>query len=72
MLYRAQARTVDVGERHAELARSVWRRYGTGRHPAGLNHGDRVSAALALASGEPPLFVGDDFARTDIPSVALT
>ncbi|MBN9794812.1 MULTISPECIES: type II toxin-antitoxin system VapC family toxin [unclassified Pseudonocardia] len=72
LLHRAQVRTVDVGERHAELARSVWRRYGKGRHPAGLNYGDCFSAALALASGEPLLFVGDDFARTDIPSVALS
>lgn len=40
LLHRAQARTVEVTARHAELARSVWRRYGKGRHPAGLNYGD--------------------------------
>lgn len=71
LLHRAQARTVEVTARHAELARSVWRRYGKGRHPAGLNYGDCFPAALALATGEPLLFVGDDFARTDLQAVTL-
>lgn len=40
LLHRAQAQTMDVTARHVELARSVWRRYGKGRHPAALNYGD--------------------------------
>lgn len=43
-----------------------WRRFGKGRHPAGLNLGDTFSYALAQHSGAPLLFVGDDFAATDI------
>lgn len=51
---------------HAEIARSAFRRYGKGRHPAGLNFGDCFSYALAVALGEPLLFAGRDFERTDV------
>jgi ribonuclease VapC len=54
----------------AEIACEVFRRFGRGRHPAGLNIGDTFAYALARATGEPLLFKGDDFARTDIPSAA--
>ncbi|HEY7338442.1 MAG TPA: type II toxin-antitoxin system VapC family toxin [Bryobacteraceae bacterium] len=39
-----------------------------GRHPAGLNFGDCFAYALARVSGEPLLFKGDDFKKTDIAS----
>ena len=42
---------------------------GKGRHPAGLNIGDCCSYAVARHSGEPLLFVGDDFSRTDVTLV---
>jgi ribonuclease VapC len=58
--------TVD----QADLAREAWRRYGKGRHSAGLNFGDCFSYALAKATGEPLLFEGDDFTHTDISAVA--
>jgi ribonuclease VapC len=51
----------------AERALDAWRRFGKGRHPAGLNLGDCFSYALAEATGCPILCVGDDFARTDLP-----
>ncbi|WP_431282022.1 type II toxin-antitoxin system VapC family toxin [Humitalea sp. 24SJ18S-53] len=51
---------------HAGLAIDGWRRFGKGRHPAGLNLGDCFAYALAKARGEPLLFKGDDFARTDV------
>jgi ribonuclease VapC len=57
-------REVDAAQ--AEFARDAWRRFGKGRHPAGLNFGDCFSYALAKASGEPLLFKGEDFARTDV------
>jgi len=47
-------------------ARRAWRRFGKGRHPAGLNLGDCCSYALAAIRSEPLLFKGDDFSRTDI------
>lgn len=67
-LHRAKVQTVAVDEQQAELARAAWRRYGKGRHPAGLNFGDLFAYALARASGERLLFKGDDFTKTDIPA----
>ncbi|HUP02274.1 MAG TPA: type II toxin-antitoxin system VapC family toxin [Gemmatimonadota bacterium] len=57
---------VPVMVDHAEIARSAFRRYGKRRHPAGLNFGDCFSYALAIALGEPLLFVGTDFGHTDV------
>jgi ribonuclease VapC len=54
----------------AGIACEAFRRFGRGRHPASLNIGDTFAYALAKATGEPLLFKGDDFARTDIVSVA--
>ena len=51
---------------HGELARQAFLDFGKGRHQAGLNYGDCFSYALAKATGEPLLFKGDDFGRTDI------
>ncbi len=66
LLHRADVRTVAVDEEQALLARAAWRRYGKGRHPAGLNFGDLFAYALARASGEELLFKGDDFTKTDL------
>ena len=48
------------------IARQAFRRFGKGRHQAGLNFGDCFTYALAKATGEPVLAKGDDFRRTDI------
>lgn len=53
-------------ERIADQARRAWRRFGKGRHPAGLNFGDCFSYALAALTGEPLLFKGNDFKQTDV------
>jgi ribonuclease VapC len=60
---------VPVDVRQAEVARSAFRNFGKGRHGAGLNFGDCFSYALSQVSGEPLLFKGNDFARTDIQRV---
>ena len=65
LLHRAGVVTVAVDAEQAEAARRAWRRYGKGRHKAGLNYGDCFSYALAQVSGEPLLFKGDDFSLTD-------
>ncbi len=64
----AKARIVihPLDAAQAKLALEAFRNYGTGRHPAGLNCGDCFSYALAKICGEPLLFKGDDFARTDV------
>jgi len=66
LLHRAAFETVAVDEEQAQVARAAWRRYGKGRHPAGLNFGDVFAYALARITGEELLFKGDDFLRTDI------
>jgi ribonuclease VapC len=63
---RANLQIVPVDAEQTDLARSAWRKYGKGRHAAGLNFGDCFSYALAKTSGEPLLAKGTDFARTDI------
>ena len=40
--------------------------WGKGVHPAGLNFGDCFAYGLAKAQGCPLLYVGADFARTDV------
>lgn len=66
LLRRLRIEFVPVTAAHAEIARSALRRFGKGRHPAALNFGDCFSYALSHALGEPLLFVGEDFSRTDV------
>ena len=63
---RASLQIVPIDAEQADLARSAWRKYGKGRHPAALNFGDCFSYALAKSVGEPLLAKGTDFASTDI------
>ena len=56
----------------AERAVDSWRRFGKGRHPAGLNFGDCFTHALAADFELPILCVGDDFSRTDVAVVDLS
>ena len=60
---------VAVDRTQAVAARNAYRRYGRGRHSAGLNFGDCFAYALAKSTGEPLLFKGADFAATDIEVV---
>jgi ribonuclease VapC len=60
---------IDIVPVDADLAAraiSGWRRYGKGRHPAGLNFGDCFTYALAEQTGHPVLCTGEDFAATDV------
>jgi ribonuclease VapC len=50
-----------VGEAHQQ--------WGKGEHPAGLNFGDCFAYEVAKEHGCPLLYIGDDFAKTDIESV---
>jgi ribonuclease VapC len=65
-MLKIRAEIVPVDAEQAEAARRAWRRYGKGRHVAALNYGDCFSYALAMARGEPLLFKGVDFAKTDV------
>jgi ribonuclease VapC len=55
-----------IDDRQASLSRAAYLRYGKGRHPARLNLGDCFSYAAAKALNAPLLYVGDDFAKTDV------
>ncbi len=65
-LIRANFQIVALDADQAELARSAWRQFGKGRHPAALNYGDCFSYALAKWTGEPLLAKGNDFRLTDV------
>ena len=63
---KAQISLAAVDEEQADLARRAFRKFGKGRHPAGLNFGDCFSYALSRALQEPLLFKGNDFSQTDV------
>jgi ribonuclease VapC len=65
-LHRIGAEIVAFDAEQADAARRAWRRYGKGHHAAALNYGDCFSYALAVTRGEPLLFKGEDFAKTDV------
>ena len=62
---------VDVDAKQARLALEAWRRFSKGRHPASLNFGDCFSYALSEARRTGLLWVGDDFAVTDVRTPRL-
>ncbi|MBW3565362.1 MAG: type II toxin-antitoxin system VapC family toxin [Acidobacteria bacterium] len=68
LVYRAAIEIVPVDREQADIARAAWRRFGKGRHQAGLNFGDCFSYALSRIRSEPLCFRGDDFSRTDVES----
>jgi len=70
-LAKAEIKIESVDADQAYIARQAFRQYGKGRHAAGLNFGDCFSYALARFSGEPLLFKGQDFSRTDLDAVSL-
>ncbi len=58
----------EVTEEQAHTARQAYTDFGKGHHAAGLNLGDCFAYALAKVTGEPLLFKGKDFSRTDLPA----
>jgi ribonuclease VapC len=70
-LHRAAVDVVAVHADLADAARAAYRKFGKGRHRAGLNFGDCFSYGLAKISAEPLLFEGEDFQHTDIAAVAF-
>ena len=62
----ARIEIVPFDAEQAGIAREAFRRFGKGRHPAGLNFGDCIAYALSQHAGEPLLYKGDDFSKTDV------
>ena len=65
-LHRAGVEIVPFDQDQLAIARSAFRRFGKGRHPAALNFGHCISYALSRALDDPLLFKGSDFRHTDI------
>lgn len=59
--------TIPFDNRHWHAAEEAFIRFGKSRHAAALNLGDCMSYATARIAKEPLLFIGNDFAKTDIP-----
>ena len=59
---------IPFAEDHWRAAVEAYARFGKRRHPAALNFGDCLAYAVARLAGQPLLFVGDDFSKTDLPS----
>jgi len=57
---------VPFGEREWHAAVAAFLRFGRNRHAASLNFGDCLAYAAASVANDSLLFVGGDFAKTDI------
>ena len=66
LLRQSQTIIEAVTPEQAKLARETYSQYGKSRHRAGLNLGDCFAYALAKEKGEPLLFKGNDFRKTDV------
>jgi ribonuclease VapC len=60
---------VPVTSESARRIGEAYRQWGRGFHPAGLNFGDCFAYAVAKEHACRLLYVGDDFAKTDIAGV---
>ncbi len=67
-LQTSRVEVIAVTRDQVEIAREGFRKFGKGRHPAALNFGDCFPYALARRLNETLLFVGNDFALTDLRS----
>ncbi len=65
-LQRIGMEVVPFTERHALVAADAYAAYGRGRHAASLDYGDCMTYAVARLAQAPLLFVGNDFALTDL------
>jgi len=66
LLATAEVETIPFDASQAEIAMAAWRRFGKGRHPAGLNLGDCAAYALASTLSDSLLYKGGDFSKTDV------
>ena len=65
----AEIEIVPIDESQARIAREAYRDFGKGSgHEAKLNPGGCFAYALAKVTGEPLLYKGADFSRTDVTS----
>ncbi len=68
-LHEAKMEIVSVDANQAREARSGFRKYGKGCHPAALSFGDCFTYALAVVSGEAVLAKGEEFRRAGLATL---
>jgi len=66
ILSQLEVEALPFDEAHMHEAHEAWRRYGKGRHPAGLNLGGCCAYSASKIEGRPLLFKGNDFEKTDV------
>jgi ribonuclease VapC len=66
MVQELGAAVIPFGDDHWREAVDAYERFGRGRHPAKLNFGDCLSYATARLAGQPLLYKGKDFDRTEL------
>ena len=67
LLHAFEAEVIPFTDDHTRIALNAFVRYGKGLgDPAVLNFGDCLCYATAALAGQPLLYVGDDFSKTDI------
>ena len=68
LLDAAQVTVLDLDKSAALRAAAAYAKWGKGNHPARLNYGDCFAYELASRMNCPLLYVGEDFAKTDVLS----
>lgn len=66
LVERAGIRIEPVTLEQVRIARQAYLDFGVGRHEAGLDFGHCFAYALAKITGEPLLYKGPEFSRTDL------
>jgi ribonuclease VapC len=66
LYFRARIKEVAFSQEQSIIAIDAYKKYGKGRHPAGLNLGDCCSYALAVHKQMPLRFKGEDFSKSDV------
>jgi ribonuclease VapC len=66
LVHRLPIQVAAVDTEQLEWARMAFRKFGRGRHAASLNFGDCFSYAPAKVTGEPLLYKGGGFGKTDV------
>ena len=69
LIYLFGAEIVSVTSASARRVAAAYERWGKGVHPAGLNFGDCFAYDVAKEHDCKLLYVGEDFAKTDVLAV---
>jgi len=66
LLQELEVEVVPFTDEHSRAAVRAFLNFGKGRHPAALNFGDCLTYSVASVANQPLLYVGNDYARTDL------